>query len=248
MGKGTGPNTYDTFYKQYGPSSGRPQNPGPGSGGHRYEDMFKDFYSQVKEDQERDAKAKGKPFSSSGQAQSKYQGYTQRNQQRQNERDPYAEYHRDSTKDYYNQNWNGFAGSGHRNSDQDRSSGNGKSQYQHYTDYKKSKDGPDTYGQNVNQNYTEYENDTKGFKYDDSGMREKYEKQYTKAKRDEEMRRAEEFEKISRDKEEIFFRDVQDKLDKGRDAADKFKDELQTKGVFGALKGMFGGGTEGSKK
>jgi hypothetical protein len=62
------------------------------------------------------------------------------------------------------------------------------------------------------------------------------------------MRRAEEFEKISRDKEEIFFKDVQDKLDKGRDYADKFKDQVHTKGVFGALKGIFGGGPEGSNK
>jgi hypothetical protein len=247
MGKGTGPNTYDTFYKQYGPSSGRPQNPtGPGSGSHRYEDMFKDFYSQVKDDMERDAKAKGKPFSGSGQAQSKYQGYSQRNQQRQNERDPYAEYNRDSVKDHYNQNMNGFSSGRRQNPGQNQSSGNAQSQYQHYANFHQSKYGQDTNAQNVN--YTEYENDTKGFKYDDSGMREKYEKQYTKAKRDEEMRRAEEFEKISRDKEEIFFRDVQDKLDKGRDYADKFKDQVQTKGVFGALKGMFGGGPEGFNK
>ena len=68
---------------------------------------------------------------------------------------------------------------------------------------------------------------------------EKYQRSYEKAKREEELRRTEEFEQISKLKEEKFFRDVENKLDKGRDMAEEFSKNMKEKGFMGAAYSMF---------
>jgi len=171
--------------------------------------------------------------------------YQYKEEQRKRERDPYSQYQERRSKNFYEKNWSNF--------DQGHRAYNRSGNTQDFNDAYRSRsyDNPQSNFRQQRARKQSAENDKsqteRTFTYDDSHFKEKYEKQYSKAKREEELRRAEEFEQMAREKEEMFYQDIQDKLDKGRDFVEEFSKKAKTKGVFGSLKSMFSSDVKGEK-